>query len=248
MPALTYSSRGLSWKNVHQKNFHGCWAEGKSRGLHGLQQASAQPTKLGCTLLSLREPYWATQFSPKQHCTVLSNTSSYWAPLHPTELSWTLLSYSVPSWATLHSNEQHFILMSSAAPFWATQHPLRYAAPYWTTLYPYELLTIPWSTLHPFEPSCTLLSYTLHPLSCAACPKLGYLPFCKFLECRNTGLCGIRLLWYRNELKCQCRTSLVAEKGDLVHNRNAPVPIKMMDTGMQTPAASASMPMPSYDK
>ncbi len=119
--------------------------------------------------------------------------------------------------------------------YWATLNPLscavtyRYGAPWWAMRHP---LGAHMGQLTLTELRCTLLSYwvpywtMLYPtelpntLWAMLHPNWAtYSTFVQFLTCRNAGLSGTGMLRYRTE---------------------------MLDAGIPMPAASASMPMPSY--
>ncbi len=185
--------------------------------------------------------YWAKTHPTEPHCTLLSYDAACWATLsHPTELCCTLLNYAVPSeLAMLHLTEPRGTLLSYAAPYWATQYPLSCASPYWAKVHPasytappYELAHPKWTTLHPTELLCSLLSYAapceLH-YSQTELPSL-LVPLCNFAKCRNARLSGTGIS------APQSGTGMLRYRTE------------MLDAGIPMPAASASMPMPSYGK
>jgi hypothetical protein len=64
----------------------------------------------------------------------------------------------------------------------------------------------------------------------------------RFVKCRNVGLSGIQSVRYRNEqhFRCRCRCRNQFGTGMLRYLT------EIQDAGMPMPAASTSMPMPSY--
>ncbi len=145
--------------------------------------------------------------------------------LYLTEPRGTLLSYAAPYWATLHLTVLRWTHKAELRPIELRCTLLSYTQnPNWATMHPTELR---WTLLSYAEPYWATLYPTELHYSPTELPSV-LVPLCNFVKCRNAGLSGtgIRVT--------QSGTGMLRYRTE------------MLDAGIPMPAASVSMPMPSY--